>query len=437
MPLWPPASRRTADDRLTTRRPDREPRRRRPRDAAPPREPSPRQPRQSSRPIRRPSVGSAAANGCVRPPRATRCPSRTTPSCLRCRRWSLAPARSRKSGQPASLRAFCLRRRSPLPRARFVAQRPGHPRKCRAERSSGPIRHAELPSTALRRRRKRSRSPSELPKVTQILPYIDYEPDPKIAKDNPCENQCPTPDGKPCKTRDGRILDCPKEIAFPRAPCSRGPTLPACSPGRPPTSATTRSTSRTRSSSGTDMRGPSSFSRSSPSVRMTVQAAGLAVPDGDRPCCSNVYPLGYYRPGECSPKLIYQIPLNLEAALVEAGAITGVYFLFPHSAWAYAHARRPETGCALPPVVQDSPAAHNGTVSANAPRIHTQGPRSGDGPTCDHRARREPAMRTPTSLNRRWPKALSSRSSASCARPRRPDSPSRSSPTAAGCSSSS
>jgi len=46
--------------------------------------------------------------------------------------------------------------------------------------------------------------------------------------------------------------------------------------------------------------------------------------------------LGYYRPGECSPKLIYQVPLNLEAALVEAGALTGVYFLFPHSAWAYA-----------------------------------------------------------------------------------------------------
>jgi hypothetical protein len=50
-------------------------------------------------------------------------------------------------------------------------------------------------------------------------------------------------------------------------------------------------------------------------------------------CC--VYPLGYYRPGECSPKLIYQIPFNFEAAAVEAGAITGVYFLFPHSAWAY------------------------------------------------------------------------------------------------------
>ena len=58
------------------------------------------------------------------------------------------------------------------------------------------------------------KKPSELPKVTQILPYGDYEPDPKVAQDNPCQNQCPMPNGQPCKTRDGRILDCPQEITL-------------------------------------------------------------------------------------------------------------------------------------------------------------------------------------------------------------------------------
>lgn len=45
------------------------------------------------------------------------------------------------------------------------------------------------------------------------------------------------------------------------------------------------------------------------------------------PPFSEEYPLGWYRPGDCAPKLTYQIPLNAEAALVEASAIAGLYFL--------------------------------------------------------------------------------------------------------------
>ena len=41
------------------------------------------------------------------------------------------------------------------------------------------------------------------------------------------------------------------------------------------------------------------------------------------------YPLGWYRPGECAPKLHYQIPLNAEAAVVEAGVLTGLFFAIP------------------------------------------------------------------------------------------------------------
>ena len=47
------------------------------------------------------------------------------------------------------------------------------------------------------------------------------------------------------------------------------------------------------------------------------------------PPCEEVYALGYYRPGECAPKLHYQPPLNAEAAVVEAGVITGLFFIIP------------------------------------------------------------------------------------------------------------
>jgi hypothetical protein len=41
------------------------------------------------------------------------------------------------------------------------------------------------------------------------------------------------------------------------------------------------------------------------------------------------YALGYYRPGSCAPWLIHPVPLNLRAALVQAGVITGGVFLLP------------------------------------------------------------------------------------------------------------
>lgn len=45
----------------------------------------------------------------------------------------------------------------------------------------------------------------------------------------------------------------------------------------------------------------------------------------DRP----MYALGWYRPGDCAPKLRYQPPLNAKAAAVEAGVWTGLFFLVP------------------------------------------------------------------------------------------------------------
>lgn len=39
--------------------------------------------------------------------------------------------------------------------------------------------------------------------------------------------------------------------------------------------------------------------------------------------------LGYYRPGEVTPKLTYQIPWNAKAAAVQAGTVTGLFFAIP------------------------------------------------------------------------------------------------------------
>ena len=63
-------------------------------------------------------------------------------------------------------------------------------------------------------------------------------------------------------------------------------------------------------------------------TKFALQLIGLPYQMTLYPFCSRQYSLGYYRPGECAPYKYYQIPLNAEAALVEAGVITGGYFLF-------------------------------------------------------------------------------------------------------------
>ncbi len=45
--------------------------------------------------------------------------------------------------------------------------------------------------------------------------------------------------------------------------------------------------------------------------------------------CECVYPLGYYRPGSCAPRMIYPIPISLRAALYQGVATTGLIFAVP------------------------------------------------------------------------------------------------------------
>lgn len=64
-------------------------------------------------------------------------------------------------------------------------------------------------------------------------------------------------------------------------------------------------------------------------ARFGVQFAMLPYQMTLTPPCTQVSPLGWYRPGECAPKLHYQPPLNIQAAVVEAAAVTGIYFVIP------------------------------------------------------------------------------------------------------------
>ena len=42
-----------------------------------------------------------------------------------------------------------------------------------------------------------------------------------------------------------------------------------------------------------------------------------------------VYPLGYYRPGNCAPWTVPAIPISVRGMAVEAATVTGLVFLFP------------------------------------------------------------------------------------------------------------
>jgi hypothetical protein len=179
-----------------------------------------------------------------------------------------------------------------------------------------------------------AKTPAQLPKVTQIMPFMDYEPDPKVAAEDPCQNLCPRPDGAPCKSVDGKGPECPNEVVL-----SSGPFEPRVFPASTYTWQASNIFYQPLYFEDPDLERyghawPFFIQPIVSSLRFTTQAVGIPYQMVIDPCCCRVYPLGYYRPGECAPKLIYQIPWNTEAAAAEAGVITGVYFLFPHSAWA-------------------------------------------------------------------------------------------------------
>ncbi len=174
--------------------------------------------------------------------------------------------------------------------------------------------------------------PHLLKKIAGIKPFFDYEPDPKIAEKEPCRNLCPRPDGKPCKISENgedTILECPKEFQLSREPYA----------GR-----NFSESIYTWEASNLNYRplyfedpnleryGNSRKDLVQPFVsmgRFTGQLLALPYQMSIDPVRKKIYPLGYYRPGDYTPKRINGIPWNTKAAITQGLTATGLVFLLP------------------------------------------------------------------------------------------------------------
>ncbi len=172
--------------------------------------------------------------------------------------------------------------------------------------------------------------PSKLKRITEIQPFHSYEPDPLVRAKDPCKNLCPRPDGAPCQNLPGQTpMMCPDEVVLSNA---------AYPPRQFGEKVMTWEASNIHYNPlyfqdvGLERYGHSYpfFVQPFASIaKFSVQLVGLPYQMAIDPVCKKMYPLGYYRPGECAPKLIYQIPWNTRAAITQAGVTTGLIYLFP------------------------------------------------------------------------------------------------------------
>ncbi len=64
------------------------------------------------------------------------------------------------------------------------------------------------------------------------------------------------------------------------------------------------------------------------SAHFFTSIAFLPYKMGIEPPQECIYPLGYYRPNSCAPYMLFPVPLSLRGAVFQAGAVTGVAWLF-------------------------------------------------------------------------------------------------------------
>ena len=179
----------------------------------------------------------------------------------------------------------------------------------------------------------------DLKGIREILPFGDYDPSPD--PDDPCRNLCPRPPGCPPADAgaddgedgdDGAAADtaayCPTvrplsdEPFVPRAATPLSYRWAASNIAYNPLYFQDVSLERYGHNHGI-------FQPAVSAGKFTTQLIGLPYQmaiDHPHKCVS---PLGYYRPGDCAPKLHYQIPFNLRAAAVQAAVVSGVAAVVP------------------------------------------------------------------------------------------------------------
>lgn len=171
---------------------------------------------------------------------------------------------------------------------------------------------------------KKVTSPAQLKRVTAILPFADYEPDPEIARLDPCRNLCPRPGV--CGPNEAHL--CPEEL------WEGGPYIPRMFD---PSCFTWSATNLWYNplyfeDVALERYGHTYCPLIQPAVsvgRFGAQVVTLPYHMAMDPICKKEYALGYYRPGDCAPKLCYQPPLSLRGGLAQAGVVTGLFFIIP------------------------------------------------------------------------------------------------------------
>lgn len=182
-------------------------------------------------------------------------------------------------------------------------------------------------------------------KIADIVPYDNYEPDPELAAKDQCNNLCPRPRGGDCpdctKDGDGNTIPCPE------CPWEQELRRIGRAPGEPDRPFVPRDFAHIHycweptnlyhnpiyfEDVGLERYGHTrNYLLIQPAfsiAKFGVQLFGLPYQMSLYPVWDKQYSLGYYRPGEFVPYKYYQIPLNAKAAVVEAGVISGAYFLF-------------------------------------------------------------------------------------------------------------
>lgn len=163
----------------------------------------------------------------------------------------------------------------------------------------------------------------QLRPITQIQPFYDYAP----TGDDPCEHLCPAPAAL-CPEDPNRL--CPEPFPMPTTGSLERffPQMEyywtASNLYHNPLYFENPVLERYGHVHFHDCVEPA-FSM----ARFGVQLIGLPYQMALDTACRRQYALGWYRPGDFAPKLLYQPPLNARAAATAAGVYTGLFFLVP------------------------------------------------------------------------------------------------------------
>lgn len=159
--------------------------------------------------------------------------------------------------------------------------------------------------------------------ITDIQPFYDYSP----TGGDPCEHLCPAPEGL-CPPDPDRLCPQPVEMAMSGSPERYFPHLEyywtASNLWHNPLYFENPALERYGHVHFHDCVEPA-YSM----ARFSAQLVGLPYQMALDHACRRQYALGWYRPGDFAPKLIYQPPLNARAAATAAAAYTGLFLLVP------------------------------------------------------------------------------------------------------------